>query len=114
MRKYTVIKKHVSNYPDPIVLKKDQKVLFGKEDTQFPNWIFCTSLDTQKEGWVPKQILTPPNNAGISRITQDYSAHELTAYPEEVLFGIKHLNDWTYCKTEKGEFGWIPTSCLSE
>lgn len=114
MQKFIVTKGHLSNYPDPIVLKKDQEVLYGKEDTQFPNWIFCKSLATNKEGWVPKQILTPPNNEGISKVSRDYSAHELTISPGEVLFGLEHLNDWTYCKTEKGELGWLPTSCLSE
>ncbi|WHY78424.1 SH3 domain-containing protein [Neobacillus sp. WH10] len=114
MQRYTVIKGHISNYPDPIVLKKEQEVLYGKEDTQFPNWIFCKSITTNKEGWVPKQILTAPNNHGIAIVTKDYSAHELTANQGEILLCLEHLNDWTYCKTENGEIGWIPTSCLSE
>lgn len=114
MKQYTVIKDHKSNYPDPIVLKKDQEVLYGKEDTQFKNWIFCKSIATNKKGWVPKQILTPPNTFGISKVTNDYSAQELTVSRGKLLFGLDHLNDWTYCKTQNGEFGWIPTSCISE
>ncbi|MEI2355298.1 hypothetical protein [Mesobacillus zeae] len=46
MQKYTVIKGHISNFPDPIILKKEQEVLYGKEDKQFPNWIFCIYLST--------------------------------------------------------------------
>ncbi|GGH28979.1 SH3 domain-containing protein [Paenibacillus segetis] len=113
MQHYTVIKDHISSYPDPIILRKEQEVLYGKEDTQFPNWIFCTSMATQKEGWVPKQILTTPNKQGIAMATKDYSAHELTANQGDLLLGLEHLNDWTYCKTENDEYGWIPTFCLS-
>lgn len=48
--KYTVIKNHISCYPDPIILRKEQEVLYGKQDTRFPNWIFCNSIATNKEG----------------------------------------------------------------
>ncbi|MCM3617727.1 SH3 domain-containing protein [Sutcliffiella horikoshii] len=113
MSKYTVIKNHTSKYPDPIILKKDQEVLYGIEDTQYPNWIFCKSTSTNKEGWVPKQILTIPNLDRIAIVTQDYSAHELTIKEGETVLGLANLNDWTYCKTENKELGWIPTSCLS-
>lgn len=113
LKQYKVVSSHVSNYPDPIVLNKDQEVYYGEEDTQFPNWIFCRSIITGKKGWVPKQILTSPNILGISKVTKDYSAHELTINHGETLYGLEHLNDWTYCKTKSGEFGWIPTFCLS-
>ncbi|WP_313803485.1 hypothetical protein [Cytobacillus sp.] len=108
------MKSHISNYPDPILLKKEQEVLYCKEDTQFPNWIFCKSIVTHKEGWVPKQLLTKPNKFGIAIVTKDYSAHELTTIPGEILFGLEHLNEWTYCKRKNGEAGWVPTFCLSE
>lgn len=114
MQPFIVIENHTSNYPDPIVLKKDEEVLYGKEDTQFPNWIFCKSIATNKEGWVPKQILTSPNHLSISKVTKEYSAHELTVRKDESVLGLEHLNDWTYCKTKHGELGWIPTFCLSE
>lgn len=87
---------------------------YGKEDTQFPNWIFCKSIATSKEGWVPKQTLTAPNLHDIAIVTKDYLAHELTVNQDDVLLGLEHLNDWTYCKTKNDEFGWIPTFCLSE
>lgn len=114
MQQYKVIKEHISNYPDPIVLHKGQEVSYGDEDTQFPNWIFCKSISTNKVGWVPKQLLTEPNNLGIAIVTKDYSAHELTMSIGEILVGLEHVNDWTFCKTKKGELGWIPTFCLFE
>ncbi|WP_028591839.1 SH3 domain-containing protein [Paenibacillus massiliensis] len=113
MHRYIVIKSHESTYPDPIILQAQQEVLYGAEDTEYPNWIFCKSLLTDKEGWVPKQMLTTPDDSGIAKVLQDYSAHELTVLEGEVLLGMKHLNAWTYCKTEKGELGWVPSTCLN-
>lgn len=94
-------------------LKKEQEVLYGKEDTQFLNWFFCKSIVTNKEEWAPKQILTESNKLGITIVTNDYSAHELTTNQSEILLGLEHLNEWTYCK-KNGEAGWAPTFCLSE
>ncbi|MDN3954977.1 SH3 domain-containing protein [Sporolactobacillus laevolacticus] len=113
MNKYIVIKDYQSCYPDPIVLKKDEEVVYGKEDTQYPNWIFCKSVTSEKEGWVPKQILTLPDLYSHAKVLQDYSAHELTVKKGELLRGFKNLNDWTYCETSAGEKGWIPTDHIA-
>ncbi|OBR64045.1 hypothetical protein A7K91_20350 [Paenibacillus oryzae] len=113
MQRSIVIKGHTSTYPDPIILEKGQAVLYGKEDTEFPNWIFCKSIITNKEGWVPKQILTTPDAHDIAVVTKDYSAHELTVNQDDILFGLEQLNDWTYCKTENDEYGWVPSFCLT-
>ncbi|NGP44897.1 hypothetical protein G4V62_07965 [Bacillaceae bacterium SIJ1] len=61
---------------------------YGKEDTEFPNWIFCKSLATNKEGWVPKQILTDPDAERLAIVTENYSAHELTISAGEILIGL--------------------------
>ncbi|GAA5416800.1 hypothetical protein Pryu01_01839 [Paraliobacillus ryukyuensis] len=113
MKQFTISQEHISTYPNPIILKKGEEVYYGKEDTEFPNWIFCKSISTRKSGWVPKQILSTPNNSGIAKVTKDYSAHELTVNQGQTVFGIENLNEWTYCKTQNGEFGWIPSYCLS-
>ncbi|MFK9094417.1 SH3 domain-containing protein [Bacillus salipaludis] len=112
MQTYTVIKDYQSCYPDPIVLKKGEEIFYGKEDTQYPNWIFCKSIISKKEGWVPKQILSSPDVSSKAIVLQDYSAHELTVNKGELLVGLKHLNGWTYCKTKTEEHGWIPTEHL--
>jgi hypothetical protein len=113
--KYIINKNYTSCYPDPIILKKNEVVLYGKEDTEFPNWIYCTSLKSSKEGWVPKQILSLPNPiTNESFVQQDYSAHELTVRQGEVVIALYHLNDWSYCKTSTEELGWIPSSHLTK
>ncbi|TGA98453.1 hypothetical protein E4665_07975 [Sporolactobacillus shoreae] len=113
MPRYTVIENYQSCYPDPIVLKRGEEVLYGEEDTQYPNWIFCQSLKSKKEGWVPKQILSSPNHLAHAKVLDDYSAHELTVTKGERLHGLKHLNDWTYCRTGSGKQGWIPSDHIA-
>lgn len=113
MSLYTVTKDYQSCYPDPIVLKKGEEILYGKEDTQYPNWIFCQSLHSKKEGGVPKQILSSPDNLARAKVLEGYSAHELTVKKGERLHSLKHLNDWTYCTTGCGEEGWIPADHLA-
>ncbi|WP_239984860.1 SH3 domain-containing protein [Sporolactobacillus pectinivorans] len=113
MQEYMVIRDYHSCYPDPIILKKNEEVIYGKEDHQYPNWIFCKSVDSNKEGWVPKQILSAPNSLKHAKVFQGYSAHELTIKKGKQLSGLKNLNEWTYGETAEGEKGWIPTDHLS-
>lgn len=112
MKKWIVLKDYKSCYPDPIILKKDDQVIYGKEDKQFANWIFCKSIKTKKEGWVPKQILTRPDSNSLSKVTEDYSANELTVQTGDQLIELKQLNEWTFCKTMENELGWVPTKHL--
>lgn len=63
--KYIVVKKHISNYPNPITLRKGEKVIVGKKyvgNENWSNWIYCFKLDKSQEGWVPRDILIPFNN----------------------------------------------------
>ncbi|MCM2588128.1 SH3 domain-containing protein [Rossellomorea marisflavi] len=113
MNQYVVIKPHHSTYPDPITLKTGDKVIYGKEDTEYPNWVFCTST-SGKEGWVPKQILSQDKLAPFATVSEDYSAHELTVKVGETLTGLHQLNEWTFCCRDTGEEGWIPDSCLKK
>jgi len=42
--KVVVITEHVSEYPDPVFLKKGEQVTLGETDDEYPNWIFATSV----------------------------------------------------------------------
>lgn len=107
--KYKVIEKHISNYPNPITLKKGEKVLVGKkyQGSEFwPNWIYCFKLDKSQEGWVPEQILE--NDI----VKEDYTANELNVKEEDIVFGIRELNGWIFCKDHLGNEGWVPKENL--
>ncbi|GAV14642.1 SH3 domain-containing protein [Paenibacillus sp. NAIST15-1] len=83
MNDYIVIKKHRSNYPNPLTLIKGQSVIMGEKyegPENWENWIFCTtqSEGNQKiSGWVPMQLLDTKGTEAI--VLEDYTARELNA-----------------------------------
>ena len=107
--KYIIIEKYTTNYDNPIILKKDEKIIMEEEtDTNgdFPNWVFCKKMDCSNSGWVPKHIIKKENNYGV--ITEDYSSKELNVEKGYIINGIKELNGWIWCKCENtNEIGWV-------
>lgn len=107
--KYIVVKKHISNYPNPITLRKGEKVIVGKKyvgNENWSNWIYCFKLDKSQEGWVPEQILDD------NIIKEDYTANELNVDEGEILIGTKELNGWLFCCDKMGNEGWVPKDNL--
>jgi len=105
MQRYQVIKDYQTCYPDPIILKKGEEIFYGKEDTQYPNWIFCKSIISKKEEWVPKQILSSPNAVSSKAIVlQDYSAHELTVNRGSTSEAVTIRNK--KCQIKRGSTAW--------
>ena len=114
--KYIVIKRHKSNYPDPIILEKGEKVKLGQKydgPEDWPNWLYCYKLDSSKEGWVPEQNIRKIGEYGI--VKEDYTAKELNVEEGEQVEGKTELNGWIWCRRNKNcEEGWIPKSNLRE
>ncbi|HAS8304325.1 TPA: hypothetical protein I7718_21670, partial [Vibrio vulnificus] len=57
--KYTVVKEYKDAPESPIKVVKGEQLQFIEESNpngDWANWILCKGAD--KEGWVPKQILT--------------------------------------------------------
>ena len=112
--KYKVIENHKTEFPNPILLKKDEKVIIGEESgNEWPNWVFCKKLDGSNEGWVPKQIIKYDNNYGF--IIEDYYAKELDIDKGIIVEKIKELNGWLWLKNlDTNEIGWVPLSKLEK
>lgn len=54
---YKVIRAHKSNYPNPITIKKGARLRIGDKyngPENWENWIYCYTLDSKNEGWLPK------------------------------------------------------------
>ncbi|MGG2093510.1 SH3 domain-containing protein [Bacillus sp. S13(2024)] len=113
MKQFKVVHPHYSNYPEPIVLAQGDVVIYGREDTEFPNWIFCEAIHSKKRGWVPKQILSTPNGEQIAAALTDYSAHELTVTPSMLVEKELELNEWSFVHTTQAEKGWVPNKVLA-
>ena len=106
--KYIIVEKHVTDFPNPIMVKKNEKVIIEKEfDEDYPNWFFCRKLDGSNSGWVPEQIIKKESCYGI--ITEDYYAKELNVEKGYIINGFKELNGWIWCECENtNEIGYVP------
>lgn len=113
--RYVVIKAHTSNYPTPITLEKGEEVLLGRksEEGEWPNWIYCSTLDRSMEGWVPEQVLCSPHSHR-SLVKEQYNARELNVIIGSEVRGFKKLNGWIWCSDSEGEKGWLPESHLKQ
>ena len=116
---YIVIETHKTEFPNPIVLKQNEKVII--EDDPDPdthksdwiNWIFCAKMDGSNKGYVPEQIIKRENNYGI--VIENYSANELDINVGTIVEGIKELNGWLWLKNKAtNEIGWVPTCKLKQ
>ena len=101
IERYIVVCKWIESYENPIILKKDEKVVINlaikETDPEWVNWVWCIA-DNGTTGWVPIQILnvyeTLPNERQIAIVLEDYSAYELPVNQDEIVIGSRCLNGW--------------------
>ena len=112
--KYQVIKRHQSEFPNPVIISRGEKLVIGEkyeENKAWNDWYFCETEDRNK-GWVPKQVLQWLGGS-VGEALEDYSARELNAEEGEVLAGSQALNGWIWCRNPaSGEQGWVPVENL--
>lgn len=115
-RTYRVIRRHVSEYRDPITLEKGALLIVGAEYSGpegWDNWWFCETPG-QKGGWVPAQFIELLGGKA-GRALDDYTARELDAEEGDLLVGMCVLNGWAWCEhAGNSEQGWIPIRNLEE
>lgn len=121
IERYIVVCKWIESYENPIILKKDEKVVINlaikETDPEWVNWVWCIA-DNGMTGWVPIQILnvyeTLPNERQIAIVLEDYSAYELPVNQGEIVVGSRCLNGWLWCRKENStKEGWVPIRCLN-
>jgi len=113
-KKYRVIKKYISPYPDAIIFHRGDVVEIGKEyvdDSDWKEWIWCEGRDKTK-AWVPKQYIDIKENKAT--FTKDYNARELSVDVGEKLMVYEHLNGFGMAKKSNGMKGWVPLKNLEE
>lgn len=120
IERYIVVCKWIESYENPIILKKDEKVVINlaikETDPEWVNWVWCIA-DNGMAGWVPIQILnvyeTLPNGRPIAIVLENYSAYELPVNQDEIVIGSRCLNGWLWCRKENStKKGWVPIRCL--
>src|SRR6476620_5600684 len=51
-----VLANYQAAYPDPIIVRAGEDLVAGKEDPDYPGWIWCTDRNG-KGGWVPDDFI---------------------------------------------------------
>lgn len=100
-----VIKDHESSFPDPLILKKGDKLDIENKECEWPGWIWVTN-ESKRSGWVPKSYLKIHRNRAV--MLKDYDATELTVSVGEEFRIELEESGWIWVSSEKGKSGWIP------
>ncbi len=102
-----VVEAYTSAYPDPLVLAKGDPVTVGRNDDEWPGFVWCTDT-TGKSGWIPENYLERQQNSSLGHLKCDYTAQELTVAVGEIVTIIKQESGWVWGMTESGQVGWMP------
>jgi SH3-like domain-containing protein len=105
-----VVRDHEPIYPDPIVLRPGDRVRLGREDDEFPGWVWCTAPDG-REGWVPLAILRREGLEAVAR--RDYRAVELAVKRGQRVEAREELSGWFWVADADAREGWVPAECLA-
>lgn len=105
------IEAYQSCYPNPIQFTEGDIVEVGKEDDEYPGWIW-TMLSDGNSGWAPLQLLSI--NGATGKALSDYSAIELSTTRGEKLLVLEELNGWYWVRNKGKQEGWIPASTTSK
>ncbi|MFX1312445.1 MAG: SH3 domain-containing protein [Promethearchaeota archaeon] len=104
-KSYQVIEDYNSNYTDPLVITKNEKLTIGEKLSEWSGWIWCTNR-FGKSRWVPKSYIEI--NGKTCKVKQDYEATELSVKIGDILIAEKEEADWILATNERGKRGWVP------
>jgi len=100
-----VIKSHTSDFPNPLKLKKGDRLEVSDKKTNFVGWIWCSASDGNS-GWIPENFTEKDENG--CRMAVDYDATEMTVSVGENLTVLSEESDWVWCLNSKNQKGWVP------
>jgi len=97
---YRVIKAHQSPDPDPLTVRKGERLSFERRETEWPGWIWCTD-NSGKGAWVPEKWVEIEGDSCVMK--RDYVATELAVDVGEVLTPEFEESGWAWATTVTGE-----------
>lgn len=112
---YIVTQSHLSEFPEPMILKKGDRVSVGERydgPEDWPNWYLC-SVPGQESGFVPEQFIDRHAD-GTGTMLEDFTNRELNVGEGELLHGEREVNGWLWAtRISDGATGWVPLDNLS-
>jgi hypothetical protein len=76
-----------------------------ERQTDWLGWVWCVH-PSGRSSWVPENFLH--REGDITQAARDYVATELTVNAGQQLELLEEESGWYWCKTEAGDFGWVP------
>ena len=102
-----VIRSWRPSYDPALVVRKGDRVERGREDDEYPGWIWCVDR-TGLGGWLPVEIL-----AG-EEILFDFKCMELSIDPGMHVETFEMLHGWVLARRTDGAEGWLPLDTLAQ
>jgi uncharacterized protein YgiM (DUF1202 family) len=100
-----IIKDYKSPFPDPLILKKGEKLHIEDKECEWSGWIWSITEDGNS-GWIPNSYLKiKEQNA---ELLKDYNATELNATKGECYLIEDEESGWVWVSSDNGKYGWIP------
>jgi uncharacterized protein YgiM (DUF1202 family) len=100
-----VVRAYRSTSTDPIVMKTGDRLQVEDRQTDWVGWVWCIH-PSGKSSWVPENFLQREGDTACA--TRDYDATELTVEEGLRLEVLEEEAGWYWCRTEAGNFGWVP------
>lgn len=102
-----VIRAWVATYDPALVVSAGEVVEMGREDDEYPGWIWCVNTAGQG-GWLARHLL---GEGG--KVLRDYNTMELTVAAGAIVETGEDCLGWTLARRADGTEGWIPSDHLA-
>lgn len=96
----------------PLVLAVGDRVRVGRNDSDWPGWIWVTAIDG-RGSYVPEEILALHGD-GTAAVKLPFHARDLSVVKDEPVVSVREVKGWHWCRNEDGEEGWLPAYLLRE
>jgi hypothetical protein len=106
---YRVQVPYETEFKQPLLLSRGERLHFERRATQWEGWLWCTTPDG-KSGWVPEAWIDVEGDTCV--MNQDYDATELTVAVGEELKAILTESGWLLATSASGQTGWVPLECV--
>lgn len=105
-----IVRDYRTRYANPIRFAQGEIVTLGGRDTEWPAFIWATTVDGNA-GWAPFDWLKPLDDNRAEAL-RDYSAQELDVDAGDEVTPLHELGGWWWCERADGRCGWVPAEHL--